>query len=95
MAVKTVVSSAMPAALPSWRVRENSDEACPVSAGELVAKVAAWVETMTWPMAIPIPSMSSRIHTRSARESISAMGARLPAVPVRPRRIRRRGPRRR
>ena len=28
-------------ALPSWRDMENSDEAWPVSAGEIVAKVAA------------------------------------------------------
>lgn len=88
----TVVSVAIPTALPSWREALNRVEARPVAAEVMVAKAAACEGANTCAIATPSSSIIARIHHRLVEKPTSVIRLMLVATPARPPMTSRRGP---
>ena len=62
--MSTVERTATPTALPTWRMVLKKVEARPIAAGEILAKEAAWVGTMTCAIISPSTNMTTRMSHR-------------------------------
>ena len=78
----TVVSVAIPTALPSWREALNRVEARPVAAEVMVAKAAACEGANTCAIATPSSSIIARIHHRLVEKPTSVIRLMLVATPA-------------